>query len=185
MQGLELSCRCKLGSGLEGCLAVSHNGERALTMTQQSHSQDSPKTRENIHPNRLARSSFIHNSVYPYDRILLNNVLKTRQQAPDGVTYTKPHVAKPRLNSYPNNSFSLSQEWHLKLVNPELPVRSSAWWMTPTVPWRKVTCTHPIALCLCNFLVPPPSADNSPSLYSSLKLLLSAWCRLHDSWIFE
>lgn len=48
-------------------------------------------------------------------------MLKTKQQAQDGVTYAKAHITKKRLN----DSFSLSQKQSLKSVNQELPVNSS------------------------------------------------------------
>lgn len=51
---------------------------------------------------------------------LYNNVnilLKTRQQAQNGVAYPKPHVIKPKLDL----QFCLFQKWNLKLANWELP----------------------------------------------------------------
>ena len=43
-------------------------------------------------------------------------LLKTKQQAPNGVTYAKPHVTKPDITY----SFGIFQKWNLKPVNQEL-----------------------------------------------------------------
>ena len=45
-------------------------------------------------------------------------VLKTRQQAPKGVTYAKPHVTKLRLNLI---TVRLSRKWDMKAGTQEPP----------------------------------------------------------------
>lgn len=45
-------------------------------------------------------------------------VLKTRQQAPNGVTFTKLHVTKQTQLNY---NFGLFQKWNFQPVNRESP----------------------------------------------------------------
>ena len=71
------------------------------------------------------------------------HMLKTRQQAQNGVTHAKPHITKLKLNysfSSPRNGIL-----NLSLVKPDRPL--------PSV--KGSDLATPSTFCHCTFLVPP------------------------------
>lgn len=69
-----------------------------------------------------------HLSQYPHPWRVFFNVLKRKNPTNSrrrASLVLKAHDTKPGLNTYPNCSFSLSQEWNFKLINLKFPDHSS------------------------------------------------------------